>query len=148
MSGDVLPFQLVYAGHTNHSPSTPAAPEYHQATEVLKFHFESRGANYESTLSTMKSYVQHILVPYFEQHRENYNQICIWQIDCLSGMSERKNSPYLNPLNICSSFLNFPLTLRTFATLHPHSPQFPHSQFCKDHFATSHSFISVQSFTT
>src|ERR1700743_2597382 len=32
----------------------------------------------------MKSYVQHILVPYFEQHKKDYNQICIWQIDCWS----------------------------------------------------------------
>ena len=84
MSGDVLPFQLVYAGHTHHSLPTPAAPEYYQATEVLKFHFESGGTNHWSTLSTMKSYVQHILVPYFEQHRENYNKTCIWQIDCWS----------------------------------------------------------------
>ena len=32
----------------------------------------------------MKSYVQHILVPYFVGHREDHNQICIWQIDCWS----------------------------------------------------------------
>ena len=32
----------------------------------------------------MKSYVQHILVPYFEQHRKDNKQICIWQIDCWS----------------------------------------------------------------
>jgi hypothetical protein len=32
----------------------------------------------------MKTYVQHILVPYFEQYRRDPNQICIWQIDCWS----------------------------------------------------------------
>ena len=41
MSGDVLPFQVIYAEHTTHSLPTPGAPEYHQATEVLKFSFES-----------------------------------------------------------------------------------------------------------
>ena len=41
-------------------------------------------------------------------------------------MSERKNSLYLKPLNICSSFFNFPLISQSFATLHPHSPQFPY----------------------
>ena len=84
MSGDVLPFQVIYAGHTNRSLPTPDAPEYYQATEVLKFSFESGGTNHWSTQSTMKSYVQHVLVPYFEQHKKDYNQICIWQIDCWS----------------------------------------------------------------
>jgi len=32
----------------------------------------------------MKSYVQDILVPYFEGHKQDPNQICIWQIDCWS----------------------------------------------------------------
>ena len=32
----------------------------------------------------MQSYVQDILVPYFEAHRQDQNQICIWQIDCWS----------------------------------------------------------------
>jgi len=32
----------------------------------------------------MQSYVQHILVPYFEGHRKDQNQIRIWQIDCWS----------------------------------------------------------------
>jgi len=32
----------------------------------------------------MQSYVQNILVPYFEKHREDHDQICIWQIDCWS----------------------------------------------------------------
>ena len=32
----------------------------------------------------MKTYVQYILVPYFEDHKQEPNQICIWQIDCWS----------------------------------------------------------------
>jgi hypothetical protein len=84
MGGDVLPFQAVYAGTTSHSLPTPDAPDYQEATKTLKFRFESGGANHWSTLSTMQSYVQHILVPYFELHREDHRQTCIWQIDCWS----------------------------------------------------------------
>ena len=84
MSGAVLPFQAVYAGSTAHSLPSPAAPDHHKATDTLGFHFESGGSNHWSTLSTMQSYVQHILVPYFEGHRKVQNQICIWQIDCWS----------------------------------------------------------------
>jgi len=82
MSGEALPFQAVYAGSTYCSLPTPAAPDYHKATQVLKFHFMSGGNNHWSTLSTMQSYVQHILVPYFEGHRQDPKQTCIWQIDC------------------------------------------------------------------
>ena len=84
MSGDVLPFQAIYAGQTHHSLPTSKATAYAEATEVLKFRFESGGTNHWSTLSTMKSYVHHILVPYFEQYKKAPNQICIWQIDCWS----------------------------------------------------------------
>ena len=49
-------------------------------------------------------------------------QIFVWQ----HWLSEHKNSLYLKPLNICSSFFNFPLVSRSFATLHPYSPQFPY----------------------
>jgi hypothetical protein len=84
MSGEVLPFQAIYAGFTPRSLPKPEASDYHKATEVLKFRFESGGTNHWSTLLTMKTYVQHILVPYFEKHREGNDQICIWQIDCWS----------------------------------------------------------------
>jgi hypothetical protein len=84
MSGNVLPFQAIYAGSTARSLPSPAAPDYHKATATLNFHFESGGNNCWSTLSTMQSYVQDILVPYFESHRKDQNQICIWQIDCWS----------------------------------------------------------------
>ena len=84
MSGDVLPFQAIYVGNTPRSLPSPAAPDYHKATHTLKFLFESGGSNHWSTLSTMQSYAQHILVPYFEDHRKDQNQIYVWQIDCWS----------------------------------------------------------------
>jgi hypothetical protein len=84
MSGEALPFQVIYAGKSNRSLPSPKAPDYQMATEVLKFHIESGGSNHWSTLSTMKNYVHHTLAPYFEGHRQNSNQICIWQIDCWS----------------------------------------------------------------
>ena len=70
--------------HTPNSQPSPDAPDYHKATQVLNFHIESGGKNHWSTQSTMQSYVQNILVPYFEGHRQDNNQICIWQIDCWS----------------------------------------------------------------
>jgi len=84
MSGEVLPFQVIYAGSTNRSLPTPDAPSYNKATKELGFRIESGGNNHWSTLSTMTSYVQDILVPYFEDHKQYPNQICIWQIDCWS----------------------------------------------------------------
>ena len=84
MSGEALPFQAIYAGKTDHSLPSQDAPDYHKATKELKFRFESGGDNHWSTQGTMKTYVQYILVPYFEVHRQDPNQVCIWQIDCWS----------------------------------------------------------------
>ena len=84
MNGEALPFQAIYAGSTPNSQPSPDAPGYHKATQVLNCHIESGGKNHWSTQSTMQSYVQDILVPYFEGHRQDNNQICIWQIDCWS----------------------------------------------------------------
>lgn len=88
MSGEVLPFQVVYAGMTHRSLPTSSAPDYTKATEELKFLFETSGnETYWSTMKTMQSYVTKILVPYFESHRQQLglpNQLCIWQIDCWS----------------------------------------------------------------
>jgi hypothetical protein len=78
MSGEVLPFQAIYAGKTNRSLPSPEAPNYQQATEVLKFRFESGGNNHWSTLSTMKSYVEHILVTILQQtHRQDQSNLCL-----------------------------------------------------------------------
>jgi hypothetical protein len=88
LSGEVLPFQAIYAGKTSGSLPSPKTPSHSKATEELKFHFEfSKGDNYWSTIETMKSYVIKILASYFQSHRQQMNlpnQICIWQIDCWS----------------------------------------------------------------
>ena len=88
MSGEVLPFQAVYAGKTSGSLPTSSAPNYNKAVEELKFCFESSGNDtYWSTMKTMQSYVINILAPYFESHRKKLNlpnQLCVWQIDCWS----------------------------------------------------------------
>jgi hypothetical protein len=88
MSGEVLPFQAVYAGKTKGSLPTSVAPNYTKATKELKFRFESSGNNtYWSTMVTMQSYVTNILVPYFKSHCNQLdlpNQLCVWQIDCWS----------------------------------------------------------------
>ena len=83
-SGEALPFQVIYAGKSKCSLPSPDAVDYQKATWILKFCIESGGSNHWSTQSTMKTYVQNILVPYFEGHKNNPNQICIWQIDCWS----------------------------------------------------------------
>jgi hypothetical protein len=88
MSGEVLPFQVIYGGKSAASLPTSSAPNYTKATEELKFRFESSGTNtYWSTIETMQSYVTNILAPYFESHHQRLNllnQLCIWQIDCWS----------------------------------------------------------------
>jgi len=84
MSGEALPFQVIYAGKSNRSLPSPNAPDYQMATGILKFRIESGGDNHWSTQSTMKNYVQYTLAPYFEGHRQDPNQICVWQIDCWS----------------------------------------------------------------
>ena len=88
MSGEVLPFQVVYAGKTHRSLPTSIAPGYTKATKELKFRFESSGnESHWSTMKTMESYVTEILGPYFELHRQQLgqpNKLCISQIDCWS----------------------------------------------------------------
>jgi hypothetical protein len=88
MSGEVLPFQAVYAGTMNQSLPTSNAPNYTKATQELKFLFESSwNDTYWSTMKTMKSYVIKILALYFQSHcqqLDSTNQLCVWQIDCWS----------------------------------------------------------------
>jgi hypothetical protein len=88
MSGEVLPFQAIYAGKTALLLPSANATNYAKATQELKFRFESSGNDtYWSTIGTMKSYVANILAPYFESHQQQLglpNQFCIWQIDCWS----------------------------------------------------------------
>ena len=88
MSGEVLPFQAIYAGKSPLSLPSKDAPSYTKATQDLNFHLEFSGnETYWSTMATMQSYVTNILAPYFESHRQRLglpDQLCIWQIDCWS----------------------------------------------------------------
>ncbi|TFY81989.1 hypothetical protein EWM64_g2016 [Hericium alpestre] len=63
--------------------------EYWSKAQAFGFRFESSGTEtYWSTMDTMKSYVNHILVPYFAkaraEHRDPEDQLAIWQIDAWS----------------------------------------------------------------
>jgi hypothetical protein len=81
MSGEVLPFQVIYASKTALSLPSANATNYAKATEELKFYFESSGNDtYWLTIGAMKSYVANILAPYFESHHQQLrwpNQFCI-----------------------------------------------------------------------
>ena len=88
MSGEALPFQVIYTGKTSASLPTSSAPNYTKATKELKFRLEYSGNDtYWSTIGTMQSYVTNILAPYFESHRQRLGlpeQLCVWQIDAWS----------------------------------------------------------------
>jgi hypothetical protein len=89
MSGKLLPFQAVYAGKDRQqSLPKPTSIGYKEATEEIKIRLDLSGnSSYWSTIETMKTYVQHVLVPYFESQRQALNrprQHCIWIIDVWS----------------------------------------------------------------
>ncbi|OBZ66407.1 hypothetical protein A0H81_13643 [Grifola frondosa] len=88
MSGEVLPFQTIYQGaDETKSLPRPTSPGYAEAQQ-LGFRFEvSRTKTYWSTFRTMCSYVENILIPYFEKHKTRLSrplQKCIWMIDVWS----------------------------------------------------------------
>jgi len=87
-SGSLLPFQCMWQGATARSlPSTHSAGYDDAINKGFLFEF-TKTQTYWSTISTMKSYVNKILIPYF--HKEQHNlqlpetQPCIWQIDVWS----------------------------------------------------------------
>ena len=59
MSGEVLPFQGVFAGTTSHSLPSLNAGDYEKATKTLKFRFVSGGENHWSTLHYAELYPTH-----------------------------------------------------------------------------------------
>lgn len=85
--GEVLPLQAIYQGGTNRSLPRQDSPFYPEAVK-LGFRFEpSKTDTYWSTQETMELYVKHILVPYFNKHKQALkrpNQRCIWLIDVWS----------------------------------------------------------------
>ena len=96
MSGEALPFQIMYAGKTDGSlpeindPSpTSKFKDANCEARKLRFRFEPTGVagNHWSNLKTMKSYVRNVLNVYFDEQRtllKRKNQACIWTIDCWS----------------------------------------------------------------
>ncbi|KAF9642099.1 hypothetical protein BDM02DRAFT_3106047 [Thelephora ganbajun] len=92
MSGEVLPFQVIYVGSTSGSlpkldgPGS-ACKTANDEVKHLKFRFENEGKEHWSNMTTMKHYVAHILSVYFGDQRTRLNrpnQVCLWMIDCWS----------------------------------------------------------------
>ena len=93
MSGEVLPFQVMYAGNTPASRpriDDPKSP-YKAANDTakrLRFRFESTmSPKHWSNMETMKNYVKYVLAVYFNKKRTQLgrpNQRCLWIIDCWS----------------------------------------------------------------
>ena len=90
-SGDALPFQVVYKGKTSVSLPVKTATNsaVWAATQNLGFCFDFSGNDtYWSTLSTMKTYVNKIIAPYFDKACAELgfpiDQLEIWQIDAWS----------------------------------------------------------------
>ncbi|THU84605.1 hypothetical protein K435DRAFT_616765, partial [Dendrothele bispora CBS 962.96] len=89
-SGEVLPFQAVFSGKTDVSVPGPDARSYREAKELGFQLVPSKGDNYWSTLETMKSLVNNIIAPYFEEKKTELaiedpeQQYSIWKIDCWS----------------------------------------------------------------
>ena len=93
MSGDVLPFQVMYAGQTLGScpdVSDPKSPfkAANDEAKHLRFRFEpTKSSKHWSNIMTMQKYVQHVLVAYFNEQRTRLghpDQVCLWIIDCWS----------------------------------------------------------------
>jgi hypothetical protein len=94
MSGEVLPFQIMYAGMTagslpNINDPTSVFRAANDEAKRLRFRFESTkvAGNHWSNINTMKSYVRNILSVYFNEKRtllKRKDQVCLWTIDCWS----------------------------------------------------------------
>jgi len=87
-SGVLLPMQAIYMGKTMISCPTSKSPLHDEAME-LGFKLEpSMTTTYWSTQATMKSLMNGIIAPYFEQTKEDLglpsSQCSIWKIDCWS----------------------------------------------------------------
>ena len=89
MSGEVLPFQVIYVGSSSASLPRLEKPgsAYKTANDEakrLRFRFENGGKKHWSNMQTMKSYVTHVLAIYFNTQCTRLNrpgQVCLWVID-------------------------------------------------------------------
>ena len=94
MSGEVLPFQIMYAGMTAASLPELNDPksEFKAANDEAKrlgfrFEFTQVPGKHWSNINTMKSYVRNVLSVYFNEKRallKRKDQVCLWTIDCWS----------------------------------------------------------------
>ncbi|KAG9080301.1 hypothetical protein FRC06_006811 [Ceratobasidium sp. 370] len=99
MSGHLLPFQAIYTGKSSRSVPDSTSSAWSEA-EKLGFLLEpSNTRTYWLNLSTMKSWVTGILVPYFESQKKAKNlppdQRCILQVDCWSVHRSREFRDWL-----------------------------------------------------
>jgi len=94
MSGEVLPFQIMYAGMTSTSlpdinnPGSEFKVMNDEAKRLgFRFEFTRTPGKHWSNINTMKSYVRNVLSVYFNEKQtllERKDQVCLWTIDCWS----------------------------------------------------------------
>ena len=87
-NGTLLPFQAIYKGSTQTSLPSKKAKSYKEATEAGFLFESSMTQTYWSTQDTMRSFVNRILVPYYDKIKKELGlppqQRSMWQIDCWS----------------------------------------------------------------
>lgn len=86
--GTVLPMQAIYSGKTHRSQPSPTSPNYDNLISNGFILQESGTATYWSNLETMKTFVNEILAPYFEETKARLklppSQKSLWMIDVWS----------------------------------------------------------------
>ncbi|KAF8196183.1 hypothetical protein BJ912DRAFT_1056612 [Pholiota molesta] len=86
--GTLLPFQAIYQGKTAASQPSKNSRSYAEALAAGFLFESSNSSTYWSTQETMRSFVDHILVPYFTAVKTRLglplDQRSLWQIDCWS----------------------------------------------------------------
>jgi hypothetical protein len=87
-NGTVLPMQAIYGGKTHRSRPSSTSANYNDLISNGFLLQESGTATYWSNLETMKTFVDKILVPYFEKTKADLNlppsQKALWLIDVWS----------------------------------------------------------------
>ena len=87
-NGTLLPFQVIFKGSTQTSLPSKKAKSFKEATEVGFLFESSMTQTYWSTQDTMHSFVNWILVPYYDKIKKELGlppqQRSMWQINCWS----------------------------------------------------------------
>ncbi|KAG8726118.1 hypothetical protein FRC12_023690 [Ceratobasidium sp. 428] len=88
VSGDLLPFQAIYAGKSDRSVPGSDSPGWSEAQRLGFLLEHSNTGTYWSTFETMCNWVTKVLAPYFEaqkaKHGLSADQRCMIQLDCWS----------------------------------------------------------------